>query len=599
MSRKDLKAISKTAAAIIVVVIIVIAGVAGVYLATSAQPKTTVVTVTQPPQTIVKTQTIGGTTVTYTTTLPPTTLVTTATPTPTPTTTTTTKKPTGPAPKVLIYDAATELESLDPAFDYEYVGWWIMQNVYEQLVWYDGPRTDKFRGVLATSWEKSEDGLTWTFHLRKGVKFSTGNDFNAEAVRYSFVRVLRMNQPPSWILSQVLTPDGIEVVDDYTIRFHLTKPYADFLALLATVVASVVDPQAVEAHGGIKDNQTNPWMDTHTVGTGPFYVKEWIKGDHITLERNPYYWGEPAKLEKVIIYFKPSVQTRLLDLMSGAAQMATVDINHVKDVMGKPGIEIKSVGLTYHIDFLFMNTKRFPFNITKVRQAVAHAINYDAIMEGINQGLTIRYVGPIPKGMEGYDETIEPYKYDPELAKKLLEEAGFPNGEGLPTVTYLYYSRDASVALIAQRVQEDLANIGINVKLVGVAFATYMDTLIQDPLDPRVPEMGWTEWYPDYAAPDDYIVPFTCPDFPPVGWNPAFYSNPRITELISKAPYEPDPEKRAEMYHEIIKIMYDDVPYVWLGQFQGYYVYRSNVKGIYHNPMLAGPDFYHIYLEPE
>ena len=239
----------------------------------------------------------------------------------------------------------------------------------------------------------------------------------------------------------------------------------------------------------------------------------------------------------------------------------------------------------------------FPFNNALLRKAVVHAINYDAIKSGINKDLTVRYVGPFPKGMEGYDESIEPYKYDPELAKQLLAQAGYPDGNGLPQITYLYYSRDASVALIAQEIQQDLANVGINVNLLGVSFSTYIDKILAGP--ENVPEMGWTEWYPDYISPDDYVVPFANPDFPPVGWNPAYYSNPAVTELYQKAPYITDAKERIAMYGEITKTMYEDAPYAWLGQFTGYYVFRSNVHGTYNNVVIGsggGLDYSTIYL---
>jgi peptide/nickel transport system substrate-binding protein len=500
------------------------------------------------------------------------------------------------APTTLVVDKANELQSVDPGFDYEYAGWEILQNVYQTLVWYNGTGTTSFKGVLAESWTSSSDGMVYTFKLRQNVKFSNGDPFDASAVKYSFDRVLRMNQPPSWILTQDMNLNSVKVLDPYTVEIHLTQPYAAFLATMATVTASIVDPKVVDAHGGVVANSTNAWMDSNAVGTSPFYLSEWVKGDHLTLAKNPYYWGTPVALEKVIVYYKTSVQTRLLDLKSGTAQMAVVDVNHVPDVNGTQGIIVQTLGLTYHIDNIYFNEKKSPFDIKKVRQAAAHAINYDAIRFGINHGLTEPYVGPMAKGLEGYDDSLQPYTYDPALAKQLLAEAGFPDGKGLPSITYLYYSRDASVALIAQEVQQDLSNIGMDVNLLGVSFSTYINTILSNPTDPKVPEMGWTEWYADYASPDDYVIPFANPQFPPIGWNPSYYSNPTVTDLMNKAPYELDAAKRTAMYHQITQIMYDDAAYVWLGQFEGYYVFRDNVHGLYNNPILAGYDFSTIYL---
>jgi len=558
------RAVSRTTAVIAIIVVIVIAGIAGYFVAYQPSPPTT-------------------TTVTTALTSPLTTAATTTS--------------AAPGPTTLVVDKANELQSIDPAFDYEYAGWEVIANLYEPLVTYDRDDPTKFVGRLAASWTASPDGLVYTFKLRENVKFSNGDGFDANAVKYSVDRVLKMNQPPSWILSQSLTTDSVTVLDKYTVEFRLTQPYSAFLATMATMTASIVNPNVVEAHGGVVPDSTNAWMDSNAAGTGPFVLQEWIKGDHLTLARNPLYWGTPAKLEKVIMYYKTSVQTRLLDIKSGFAQIAVIDVNHIQDVQGVEGIVVESIGLSQHIDFVYMNTKTVPFNNPLVRKAVVHAINYDAIQSGINRELTIRYVGPFAHGQEGYDETIEPYNYDPELAKQLLADAGYPEGQGLPSITYLYYSRDASVALIAQEIQQDLANIGINVNLLGVSFATYIDKCLSGP--ENVPEMGWTEWYADYISPDDFVIPFANPDFPPVGWNPAYYSNPRVTELYQKAPYLADANERAAMYKEITKIMYEDAPYAWLGQFKGYYVYRSNVHGIYNNVILSsgvGLDYSTIYL---
>jgi len=512
----------------------------------------------------------------------------------TPTETTTSE---APGPTTLVVDKANELQSVDPAFDYEYAGWEVIANLYDTLITYNKTDSSKFMGVLATDWSSSPDGLVYTFKLRQGVKFSNGDPFDANAVKYSFDRVVKMNQPPSWILSQSLNLDSVKVVDPNTVEIHLTRPYTAFLATMTTMVASIVDPIAVEAHGGVVANATNPWMDSNVVGTAPFVLQEWIKGDHLTMARNPNYWGTPPKLEKVILYYKTSVQTRLVDLKSGFAQIAIVDINHVSDVQGVEGIQIQSLGVSAHIDFIYFNVKIAPFNNTLARQAVIHAINYDAIMSGINHNLTVRYTGPFCDGLEGYDTSLTPATYDPALAKQLLAQAGYPDGTGFPTISYLYYSRDASVALIAQEVQQDLANIGINVNLLGVSFSTYINKILAGPKD--VPEMGWTEWYADYLSPDDFVVPFANPDFPPVGWNPAYYSNPQVTKLYTDAPYNPDAAARLQMYHSITSIMNQDAAYAWLGQFTSYQVFRSNVHGIYNNVIL-GPanslDYSTIYL---
>jgi len=555
---------------IVIAVVLIAIIAAGAYWYTTSKPRATITpTVTEKP-----------------TTKPLETTTVMATPT-----------PTVEAPTTLVVDKVEEPSSLDPAFCYEFSGWEIVQNVYQTLVTYDRADPNKFVGLIAESWTVSEDGKVYTFKLKKNVVFSDGTPLTADAVEYSLKRVIVMNQAPSWIISQSLTADSIKVIDDYTVQLTLEKPNPAFLATLASATASIVNPKVVEAHGGVKPDTVNPWMDENVAGSGPFTLKEWVKGDHLTLIRNENYWGDKPALKEVVIYYKSDVLTRILDLKKGTAHIAVVDPVHLDDIKDEPGIVIRDLGPTFHIDFLFFNTQKPPFDNKLVRQAAAHAINYDAIKQ-ILRGKGERYVGPIPKGMFGYDDSVQPYTYDVELAKSLLSKAGHPDGKGLGTLKFLYYSRDEAVDLMAQQIQSDLAKIGMKIELQSLSLSTYMNNLFLDPKDPNYPHMGWTEWYPDYASPDDYAKPFLT--WPP-GWNPAAYQDKEVANMIFEAASELDKDKAKQLWSEVIHRVYEDTPYAWLMQYTGYYVYRDNVHGLYYHPIhigYSGFDYSTIYLTP-
>ena len=171
---------------------------------------------------------------------------------------------------------------------------------------YKGSDTETFYPSLATSWSVSDDSLTWTFNLRENVKFSNGNDFTAEDVKYSFDRVLTMNAPESgvsWILSQCMDTNSTKVIDDYTIEITLTESYGGFLALLGYTVGYIVDKETVEAHGGVVADIENEWMKEHAVGTGPYMLDHWTHKTEVVLTKNDNYWGgwDGKHVDKVVI----------------------------------------------------------------------------------------------------------------------------------------------------------------------------------------------------------------------------------------------------------------------------------------------------------
>ena len=518
-------------------------------------------------------------------------------------------------PDTFMWDEQGDPQTLDPAECYGVVGSSIIYNVYETLVTYKGKDTENVHPLLATDWEVDSSGKVWTFHLRKNVTFSNGDPFNAEAVKFSFDRVLIMNSPQtgvSWILSQFMypyntssgqwdSPDGessVRIIDDYTVQFKLSKPYGGFLAALSHTVASIVDPKYVNEHGGVTPNEDNEWMSEHMMGTGPYKLVEWKHNQYIKLEWNPNYWGgwEGKHVKYIIRRNVAEISTRVQEILKGDADMANIPCDHISEVEGKEGIVVEKGGLTYNVEMIEMNCrpvyqgKPNPLHSKLVRQAISYAINYQAIIDQVFMGYAIQMQGPIPKGMPGHDDNLFMYSYNPQKAKELLAEAGYPNGFSVDILAYATYPEYVK---IAQIVKENLADVGIAAEVQTLARPTVLDKM--DRGDYQMLVLGWA---PDYNDPDCYIFPFLASaeidgDTYHTGWH-----NDTFDELVLKAKYEVDPEKRAQLYKQAQEIAMEDPSLIYLVQRKSVVVYRSWLHGFEYNPIRDRcPSFYDLYKE--
>jgi peptide/nickel transport system substrate-binding protein len=555
---------------------------------------------------------------------------------------TSTTQTTSAAGGTLSVDESGEPEGLDPGFDYDPPAWDVIPNVFQGLLWYDGSSTDTFVPVLADTWQVSPSSMNYTFHLRSGVSFSNGDPFNAYVMWYSIYRVILMNQGPSWMLAQNLgtgkitdstlnsidytnpsndqislmssSSNSVQVVDQNTIKFNLgsgfngPNPYPGFLATLTVPTASAVDPVMIKANGGVESGRTNAWALNNAIGTGQFVLTAWNHGDSIVLSKNPTYWGNnlapsdlneeiaPAKLDKVVIYYKGNQLTRELDLKSGKVQSAYMAYSRLGDVNGTQGIVVDKLGLITSINWVYLKERVFPFNNTLVREAIAYAIDTQGIIDQAFAGLGTKFVGPLFIGMPGYDSNISPYQYNPDKAKQLLAQAGYPAGKGLPTIRFLYLSSSDEDTKAAQIMQANLGDVGITVELVGEVWPVYAAMQTDPSASATGPPMGLCHWSADYMSPDDYTVPLaTSTGF--LNRYLSGYNSTKLDGLIYGAAVEPDPTKRNQMYSEITQMMYNDYVNIWLYQRQGYAVYREGLQGIVFNPLGATIFYTHTYAQ--
>ena len=345
-------------------------------------------------------------------------------------------------------------------------------------------------------------------------------------------------------------------------------------------------------------------MSLNAVGTGPFMVEQYTPNSQLTLARNPTYWGgvgdvEPTpKIEHAILKYVPNALTRVEDVQRGTAQIAYVDPSLVAQAVASGGIYVPSIGAMLTVDYIPMDTQKFPFNNTLIRQAVAHAVNYTAVRQ-LYYGFEEQWVGPTPMGIVGYDPDLMPYSYNLTLARQLLAQAGYPNGKGIPPVSIYAATDSPPTPDVATLIQSNLADIGISVKIVAEPFASILPLLSGDPKASAYPDMCPQSWF---YFPDPWA--FTNSYLGPVGYgteNVGWYNNTQVNALMSQADAATDPVQRNQIYQQIAQIIYGDSPDLWLGQHRnmwsaGVPILSTSVGGYILNMGYDGTDFSHLYL---
>lgn len=457
----------------------------------------------------------------------------------------------------LIYGRGGDSTSLDPITSTEGETFKVTINIFETLLNY-GPQDTTLHPGLAKKWEVSPDGLTYTFHLQQGVKFQDGTDFNADAVVYNFDRWMNGNadkfpyytmfggykKDPGHVIKEV------KALDQNTVQFVLKRPQAPFLKNLAMTPFGIGSPAAIKKYGDK--------FREHPVGTGPYKFVEWKQNDRITLAKNPNYWqkGLP-KLNKLIFRVIPENSARLnalsngeIDVMDGLnnSDEATVKANSNLQIIKRPSM---------NVGYLGFNVTHKPFNNKLVRQALNYAIDKKSIINSFYGGQALPAVNPIPPSIQGYNDSIQAYPYDLAKAKKLLAQAGYPNGFTMDLwampVARPYMPEGMKIAEV---IQESFSKIGVKANIKTVDWATYLQKATKGQFD--VYMMGWTG---DNGDADNFL--YTLLDKDSIGSNNySFYSNDKLHGILIKAQQESDQAKRNELYKQAQVIIHDDAPWV-------------------------------------
>jgi len=488
-----------------------------------------------------------------------------------------TPAPPGPMSNTFVFAAGTMELSCDPAvrLGTATVRW--ARHFYDGLLQFKGA-TAELEPALATEWEVSEDGLTYTFNLREGVEFHDGCPFNAEAVKTTFDRITGIALGTAGMISAY---KETEIVDDYAVKIHLTAPDPAFPMKLPKLY--IVSPCAVEAHKTAEDPWAKDWFFDHAAGTGPFKLVEWIHGDRWITERYDDYWQGPAQIiDGTISILVPEIGVQSL-LLEGGVVDFQVDVSPEEaDRLAKnPDI---SVNVTEGINLwmIMMNTKHGPLADPKVREAMRWAFDYDAHIEYALGGKGSIARGPVAPGIPGFNEAIPEPHQDLEKAKELLAEAGYPDG-GF-TLRYIHLPGETGEELRGGEILRDaLAKLGITLEMESLLFVAKV-ALFDDP--ETAPDMAGLFSFPGYPDPNENLIRYyRTQDQRPAAYNLAFLSNPTLDDLIMKQEREVDPAKRQEMLNEIQRILWEEeIPAIWVSVPHSITATRKWVEGYENMP---------------
>lgn len=445
----------------------------------------------------------------------------------------------------LVVAQAQDPGNWDP-IDTFFVAWAsVMNNVFEGLV-FRGPDLQLKPG-LATEW-KWIDENTLQFKLRQGVKFHNGEPFNADAVVFTFNRLLGEQGAKGPQQGNYSSIERVEKVDDYTVNFHMKTKDPVILTKLAGYGAVIVPPSYIKEHG-------EEYFDKHPVGTGPYKVVEYKQDDHITLEKFSEYWRGEPKIEKITYRFIPEEATRIAELTTGRVDISVISPAQVDNVKNTDFIEIVTAD-SPTVRGLRFDVSKPPVDDVRVRRAIAHAIDVQAIIDSILKGYGKRISTFQSTLSFGNDPSLEPYEYDPEKAKQLLQDAGVQPGTKL---TLSYIGTDAIFSEIAQAVQTYLKNVGIDVELKTYETNTYFNDIVPNAKAGHLYYEGWGGWTLDFDN-TAYLL-YGKDQF----WNPTFYDED-VQRLLEAERSTYDQDKRLEIFKQLDRRLYELVPTVPLYQ---------------------------------
>jgi ABC-type transport system substrate-binding protein len=486
-----------------------------------------------------------------------------------------------------------DLATLDPAIGYDWTNWPAIKMVFDGLLDYDSGTTLQPR-IAAAMPVVSDDGLTYTFTLRQGVKFHNGRDLVADDVVYTLTRVLDpatgspgagfyvgIQGAQAFIDGNATAVEGIQAVDPSTVQFTLNSPDVTFLNKMALNFAFIVPSEAVEAAG---EN-----FGHAPVGTGPFTLGEWVSGQRLVFERNPDYFfeGRP-NVDKVTIEVGVEPDVALLRLEKGEIHLMGdpppgADWERIlADAAWKDRIEVEA---TVNTTYIAINITQPPFDNVLVRQALNHAIDKQRIVQLLNGRATVANQ-VLPPLMPGYDSSYTGYDYDPDKAKELLIEAGL--GEGFETSIHCI-AVDPQPKL-CESFQQDLAKVGITLTINTLAAPNVIEDAGNG--DAALVWSGGLAWTQDYPDPDDFYAPILgCDSNIPGGWNWSRYCNETVhaqsVELLAMT----DRSARLEAYKPMFKAIMDDA--VWVPVINGQYTVAHSDK-LHGQPTLTHPE--HLFL---
>jgi len=579
----------------------------------------------------------------------------------------------------LLVDQSEIPDSLDPGETFSTPGWAAVQQVYQGLVNYNGSSSTEFMGVLAQNWTNSSSGLQWNFTLRSGVHFSNGDPYNAYVQWYSFYRSLLLQGGPQFILEENFfttnfnataplsyysplnnttaanvtlvndlnswnfdnpTPSEIAAMGTLNQSFvvlapneiqlnlglgYLGTPYAFLLASISAPNSYAVDPNVVDANGGLVQGQPNTYLATNMIGTGPYLMSYYngLPGGGYSLVPDPNYWGKTAAAQEtwnnliqpanttISVVFQDSVDITTNDLIVGdvaSASFAYIGPATVHVLQGKSCLVVQALPLIYGSTggswWIYLNQNVFPFNNLSVRAAIAHAVNYNRIIQQAFGGYGTEWVGPVPPAYPYYNPAnLTPYQYNLTLAHQEIQDSPCANNAcASMTIKYEYLDTGIDWAETAQFLKQDLSAIGINILPVPISLPElYEEQALTNGACTSTSGanggpffMGQEFYTSDYVSPDDW----TQNDAATTGSANlcmAQYANATVNSDVYAAASTSNATALTQYYTNMTSAMYYNYTDIWLVVPTAFAVYSTGLHGVIQNPMASAEPYAFLF----
>jgi ABC-type transport system substrate-binding protein len=470
-----------------------------------------------------------------------------------------------PEPTTLVMLIESSPANLDPRVGIDAQSERIDGLIFDDLLGRDAHLNVK--PALAESWE-IRDPLTYIFHLRHGVIFQDGRPLTSRDVKWTFDSLLQ-GKVQSTKLGVYKFIDHIDAPDDYTVVFHLNQPFSALLWNLSD-----------GAIGIVPYGSSGKEMSAHPIGSGPFrFVSAQLDRD-VVLERNGHYWGQEPKIQRIRFAVVPDDTTRALELRKGSADVESnaLTFDTVVALKKDPSLQVLRAPGTIQQYFAF-NLRDPILRNVHVRQAIAYAIDRRPMIQYLWRDYARPASSLLPPESWAYDGDVTAYNYDPARAQQLLDEAGYPAINGVRFHLTMKCSTEETTRLMAAVLQQQLRAVGIALDIRTFEFATFYSDVTRGEF-----QFYSLRWVGGNEDPDIFRYVFDSSQFPPVGANRGYYSNPQVDALIAQARAETDQDKRKQIYDQIQQILAEQVPYINLWYFDNVVVASKRVRNIILDP---------------
>ncbi len=469
-------------------------------------------------------------------------------------------------------------ESLDPSQATSSHAAAVIHQVFDGLVEFNGEQG--VRPGLATFWRASPDGRVWTFQLRRGVRFHHGREMTAEDAVYSFTRLLdpKRHSPRYWLFTRVKGAEafragradhvaGFEILDSHTLRITLAEPYTPFIHQLSIIAAKIVPRDEVRRLGNA--------FARRPVGTGPFRLVAWGEGDNIRLQAHKAYFGQAPYLDQLHfrIFPRGGINDAFQAFRNGELEETKVPSQERQRLLEEPGHHFVEKPLLATL-FLLLDMQTGPLRHPKVRRAINYAIDRETINADVRNSRFRLAQGILPLGMPGYNFAMNGYRYDVERARRLLAEAGFPDGQGLGPLELWSSSTSQTAQAEHAAIKQALEAIGLTVQ---VRTANSWNAYKRDIIGKRPGGMYRFVWYADFPDPSNFLYTLFHSSSP---GNYIHYANPQVDQLLEGAQREIDQQKRESLYHQAEVLIMQDAPTVNIVYYDIERLFQSYVKGL-------------------